>query len=227
MTNLSKYSEHFRDLTPEDIEKNFDQIARRIEAFRLRLDLEYILPHVKGPDVLDFPVGTGRFYPNLIRDYTVYGYDISAPYVERARRLHPEIAAHFDVASFEHIPHGRQFDTIVSLRVLNNIADLPQAAKNISAILKPGGRWIFNYPPTGRHAADMAALMAAGGMTLVDARRYDAHTAMGEFSRPLAALYTRLRGGIEGGFVPYLVFRIFDALFGRRGTILWIFEKAQ
>jgi len=227
MTKLSKYSEHFRNITSEDVEKNVAQISRRIEAFRLRLDLEFILPHVKGPDVLDFPIGTGRFYPNLVGKFNVHGYDICQPYVERARHLNPDIASNFQTASFESIPFERKFDTIVSLRVLNNVGDLALAISSIARILNPGGRWIFNYPPSGRHGAEMTRLMSAQGLSLVSARRYDAHTAMEGFSRPLAAFYSRFRSAIEAGLVPYPLFRLFDALYGRRGTILWVFEKSQ
>src|SRR4051812_31078306 len=90
--DFSKYSLHYRDMDPATADRAHASLQRRIEDYRLRLDLEKIMPFVKGPDVLDFPIGTGRFYPNLIGRFKVYGYDISGEYIRRAKAQNPQIA---------------------------------------------------------------------------------------------------------------------------------------
>ncbi|MEK9968854.1 MAG: class I SAM-dependent methyltransferase [Ferrovibrio sp.] len=222
---ISKYSEQYLNLTADQVRRNLDQIDRRVEAFRLRIDLDAISPFIKGPDVLDFPIGTGRLYPHLMKHYTVWGYDIAPAYVERARKLNPSIADHFKPGQFEDVPQDRCFDTIVSFRVMYNVADFPSAARNVASVLKPGGRWIFNYPHEGRHTAEMPQILAAAGMQIVTSKRYDGYTAIESMSRWEKAAYDRFAAAIKRGWVPFALYRLFEHIYGPRGTTLWVFEK--
>ncbi len=224
--NLSKYSIHYRDMDPATADRALSSLQRRIEDFRLRLDLGKILPWIKGPDVLDFPIGTGRFYPHLLGRYNVFGYDIAGEYVRRARTRHPEIAAHFAECSFETIDASRSFDTIVTLRTLNNVGDTELAVRNVASILKPKGRWIFNYPVTGARYSELPALLSRHGLRVISECDYDFHAGTvhdGSLGQRIYARYLRL---IEAGLVPYAVFGAVDRVFASRGTHLFVCEKS-
>lgn len=222
---ISDYSAHFRDLSREKAAENASSMVKRIEEYRLRLDLEKILPWVKGGDVLDFPIGTGRFYPNLLGRFNVFGYDIAPLYIEAAQQAHPDIADHFATCSLEEARRDRSFDTVVTLRTLNNIENLQLAIGSIAAILKPGGRWIFNYPPEGRNFTVLKDWLQQAGLTVIHRERYDFHTGMKAMTRIELGLYGRFRNMIERGAVPYGVFRALEAAVRWRGTYLFICEK--
>jgi len=223
----SDYSIHYRDMNPEQVQRARDSLVKRIESFRLRLDLEKIVPRIRGPRVLDFPIGTGRFYPHLLGRFEVYGYDISGPYIALAKRSHLDIADRFAVCSFEEINDKGEFDTVVTLRALNNIHDLERAVRNISSIIKPGGRWIFNFPPTHERVSDLPCILAESGLLVIERMTYDLHAGNRSFGRIGAAVYARFLGLIERGLIPYAVYRIVESLFACHGTFLFICEKRR
>lgn len=223
--DFSKYSVHYRDMDPATADRAHESLQRRIEDFRLRLDLEKILPWIKGPDVLDFPIGTGRFYPNLLGRYNVYGYDIAGEYIRRAKEQNPKVADHFAACSFEEINRSRSFDTIVTLRTLFNVKDTDLAVRNACSILKPGGRWIFNYPPQGETYPKLRSILEVNGFTVLLQKPYDFHYGYSHFSRVGQRLHGYLLALIERGFVPYFAFRILEFFFGKHGTVLFVCEK--
>lgn len=225
--NLSKYSIHYRDMDPVTADRAHASLQRRIEDFRLTLDLEYVLPWIKGPDVLDFPIGTGRFYPHLLARYNVFGYDISGEYIRRAQAQNQRIADHFAECSFEDINRSRAFDTIVTLRTLNNVGDTELAARNAASILKAQGRWIFNYPPEGERYSDLRKILTDSGFSILLRKNYDFHYGHSNFGRIWRRLHGYLLSAIERGLVPYFVFRSLETLFGRHGTTLFVCEKSK
>jgi len=226
MTKLSDYSIHYRDMRPEGVRRASESMERRIEQFRHKLDVELILPRVKGPDVLDFPIGTGRFYPELLGKFNVHGYDISEPYIKRAQANNPHIADQFAVCSFEDINRERAFDTVVTLRTLNNIQDIRIAIRNVSSILKPGGRWIFNYPSTGQVFANLDCILFQSGLEVVEQLTYDFVANIRNVSRPTYAIYSRFLALIEKGWVPYTGYRAAEWLLHSRGTNLFVCDKS-
>ena len=221
---LSRYSEHYRGLDEEQASRNLESLQSRLEDFRLRLDLDRILPLIKGADVLDFPIGTGRFYPHLLDRFRVHGYDIAPRYIERARTLHPDIAERFKVCTLEQPDQGTLFDTVITLRTLNNIGDTDAAIRGVASILKPKGRWIFVYPPVGPNFQTMAQLLEGNGLRVVERRRYDVHASV-RHTRIGAALYSRYLRLINAGLVPYFAFKAVDRLLARHGTELFVVEK--
>jgi 2-polyprenyl-3-methyl-5-hydroxy-6-metoxy-1,4-benzoquinol methylase len=225
--DFSKYSVHYRDMDPATADRARESLRRRIEDYRLRLDIEKILPWIKGPDVLDFPIGTGRFYPNLLARYNVYGYDISGEYIRRAKAQNPQIADHFAENSFEEVDRSRAFDTIATLRTLFNVKDTERAVRNAFAILKPGGRWIFNYPPIGDTYPKLRGILEANGFKVLKQEPYDFHYGYSHFSRAGQKLHGYLLALIERGFVPYFAFRTLEFLFGKHGTVLFVCEKTK
>lgn len=225
MTKLSEYSAHYRDMSPDGVRRASDSMERRIEAFRHRLDVELIVPRVKGPDVLDFPIGTGRFYPELIGKFNVYGYDISGPYIKRAQEQHPGLADHFTICSFEEISRHQLFDTVITLRTLNNIHDTATAVKNVCSIMKPGARWIFNYPSQGQEFNNLHSILARNDLSVTEHLTYDFVTNIRHVSGSVYATYARFIGLVERGLVPFGIFRVVDRLLRSRGTNLFICDK--
>jgi SAM-dependent methyltransferase len=224
---FSKYSLHYRDMDAATADRAHLSLQRKIEDFRLRLDLEKILPLVKGPDVLDFPIGTGRFYPNLLGRFNVYGYDISGEYVRRARAQNPGIAGHFAECSFEDIDRSRIFDTVVTLRTLNNVGDIQLAMRNVATIIKSEGRWIFNYPPQGLWFSEMENLLNKNGWSVSRRVTYDFHYGHSHFGRTGQRFHGYLLALVERGLVPYPVFRFLEFCLGSHGTCLFVCEKSK
>jgi 2-polyprenyl-3-methyl-5-hydroxy-6-metoxy-1,4-benzoquinol methylase len=222
--SLSEYSKRFRDIGDEQLKKNREKMANRVEDFRLRLDLEVISPLIKGPDILDFPIGTGRFFPNFIDKYNVFGYDICRPYIHSAQAMYPEIAGNFQVCSFEKITSEKKFDTVVSLRVLPNIENLELATQNVSSILKNHGRWIFTYSPRESRFSDLPAILANAELKIVKRVFYDFHSGQRGMGWIETGLYARFRRAVNSGYVPYFLFRIWEALRGRKGTCLFVVQ---
>lgn len=222
---LSRYSEYYRDLDEQQASSNLESLRSRLEFFRLRLDLDHILPWIKGPDVLDFPIGTGRFYPNLIGRFNVHGYDIALRYIERARALHPEMADRFKVCTLEQPDQTRAFDTVITLRTLARVDDTGVAVRSVSSILKPGGRWIFNYPNYEKDYDALPRMFEQSQLRVLREISYDLH-AGNDSNRIAAAIYTRYRSLIERHLVPYLAFKAVDNILALRGTRLFVMQKS-
>ena len=225
-SNLSKYSVHYRDMDPATADRAHASLQRKIEDFRLKLDLEKILPWIKGPDVLDFPIGTGRFYPHLLSRYNVFGYDIAGEYVRRAAARSPEIATHFAEYSFEAVEAIRLFDTVVTLRTLNNVDDTELAVRNVTSILKPEGRWIFNYPSSGARYAELPEFLSRYGLRVIYECDYDFHAGAVHEGSVGQRIYSRYLRLMEAGMVPYAAFRAVEFVFGSRGTHFFVCEKS-
>lgn len=224
---LSRYSEHYRDLDEQQASRALESLQSRLEDFRLRLDLDHILPWIKGPDVLDFPIGTGRFYPHLIGRFNVHGYDIAPRYIERAKALHPEIADRFKLSVLEAPDQGKAFDTVITLRTLARIGDIDAAIRGIASILKSGGRWIFNFPPYEKENFQLVSKsLQNSGLQIINAINYDLHSGGGS-SRIGSAAYTRYRNQVENGHIPYWIFKTIDRAFSWRATRLFIVQKTN
>lgn len=222
---LSRYSEHYRDLDEQQASRALESLQQRLEDFRLRLDLDHILPWIAGPDVLDFPIGTGRFYPNLIGRFNVHGYDIAPRYIERAKSLHPDIADRFKVCFIEKPDQDKVFDTIVTLRTLARIGEIDAAIRGVASIVKPGGRWIFNYPSYEKSFQALPQMLQDNGLRIVSRKAYDLHAGNGSH-RIAQAIYTRYRKLIEAGLVPYVAFKTIDRMLAQRGTRLFVVQKS-
>ena len=221
----SGYSLHFKTLDPALYEQNKAGLETPLEHLRLRLDLELIARHARGPDVLDFPIGTGRIYPRLMADFRVFGYDICEPYIEQARVLHPQIAEHFQVNSFEELDRSRKFDSILSLRVLDGIKDLDAVLPNVADILKPEGRWLFTLDVPPERLPAFTETLKAAGLRMAALERYDIHATMRSMGPLAARLYGYWRALIARGLVPYPLFRAVDRTFAGRGTGFFVVER--
>lgn len=116
-----------------------------------------------GEQILDVGSGTGQLTAQIAqRGAAVSGIDKSATMVEAARKSYPEIA--FEEADILHYSSARQFDAVFSNATLHWVRPPEQAAAQICALLRPGGRLVAEFGGAG----NIAALIQAAGEVLED-----------------------------------------------------------
>jgi len=120
--------------------------------WRIRLQLMNALAQQgKGQRLLDIGCGVGEelsLYHKL--GYEVEGVEPAAEMRRLASERHPEIADRIHEGSIYALPlEDRQFDVVLSIEVVRYLEDVVAAGREISRVLKSGGRWIFTVtPPT-------------------------------------------------------------------------------
>jgi SAM-dependent methyltransferase len=205
---------------------NASTLKSRRERHRLRLDQVMLRRYLLGPDVLDFPVGTGRLLEFTFQNYNLYGYDISPVYIELAKEAYPEISEHFEAHSMELISNPRQFNSIYSLRVTRHIKDFPRAVASMAQILAPGGRWIFNIAPEHPSFAQLPMLLSEHDLLLRKQVKYDAYSGCASLTGFPRYIFARWMQLVELFPVPFWMYRLVDTLFlPFTFTILIVAEK--
>lgn len=223
---LSKYSLMYKHQSEELRDVNVEKLQKPIEDYRLRLDLRIMRKYLKGPRVLDFPIGTGRMYPQLMNEYEIYGFDICANYIERASSFYPAIADHFQVQAFETLDATNKFDSVYTLRTLNGIKDIPAAVESVSRIVNPGGRWLFNLPIENEVDADMPDILKRNGFKLVKRLKYDAYVNYGLFHPVLNRIYGSLwMRGVNRHLIPDWLFRLVDRALAGSAVHFYVAER--
>lgn len=118
--------------------------ARAVRALELR----------DGAVVLDLCCGTGDFFDPLRRaakNVRVLGADFCVPMLALASRKHPNVP--IQAADACRLPFADEsFDAVTIGWGLRNVADLPQALREIARVLRPGGRMVsvdMNRPRQG------------------------------------------------------------------------------
>ena len=104
------------------------------------LELDLILPHVKGKRVLDVGCGTGLVLQEL-RKVAAHaeGIDSSSGMLRAAKERGLKVRE----GSATSLPYkGGSFDVVVSLKVLPHIEDIHAALREIARVLRLGG-WAF------------------------------------------------------------------------------------
>lgn len=99
-----------------------------------------------GKRVLEVGCGTGYFTENFIQSGAeLYSIDISPDLLQKAI-ARCGTRAHFDVCDIEALPYKDGFfDAAVGIRVLHHL-DMDAAFREITRVLKPGGRIAFCEP---------------------------------------------------------------------------------
>jgi ubiquinone/menaquinone biosynthesis C-methylase UbiE len=123
--------------------------ARGSDGHALRARLAVLLDMVgEGPgDALDAGMGPGRLVGELAnRGWRVSGVDAAPQMVVTARRRTPEAEARLVVGTIEAIPFPDEaFDLVVATGVLE-YAELDRALRELTRVLRPGGRAVVSYP---------------------------------------------------------------------------------
>jgi SAM-dependent methyltransferase len=144
------------NMAPTDCEMALQQVRER----RLLLDqvdrwlLEEISPFL-GQRVLEVGCGLGNLTAHLLDRELVVGIDVSA---ESVRQLQTQYSSYAnfqavvgDITDSQILELGRfAFDTVLSLNVLEHIADDELALQNMAQLLQPGGRLILIVPAHDR-----------------------------------------------------------------------------
>ena len=123
-----------------------------------------LLPDVRGRMILDAGCGSGRYLRELeSRDATVFGVDLSAPMLMRARESTARIAR----ADVRALPFAASsFDLVVCGLALGDVAELELALQEISRALRQGGRVIYSVVHPAGEAAGWSRTFQIDGREL-------------------------------------------------------------
>ena len=128
-----------------------DKIAPAALGYQLILETGYIK---EGSRVLDIGCGPGNFtatYAEVGAD--VVGVDLAPQMIGVAAKRYPHIT--FQTANVEELPFDdERFDVVVSGYVNQYLARPGVAFREVSRVLRPGGRFIFVVPTRGRESGD-------------------------------------------------------------------------
>ena len=146
-----------RAVSEADAIRAFDAAAEKFDAMYESPDLsgEWLRARFAlalellggGPgEVLDAGMGPGRLTAELDqRGWTVWGVDGSPSMVALARTRVPEASERLLEARIERLPFGDDhFDAVVSTGVLGYVDDLEVALRELTRVLRPGGRLVFS-----------------------------------------------------------------------------------
>jgi SAM-dependent methyltransferase len=118
-----------------------------------------MLGDVRGKRVLDYGCGHGMASVVLARrGALVTGFDLSAGYVEEARRRAAanEVVAYFRQADAEDLPFADQsFDAVWGCAILHHL-DLQRAGAELRRVLRPDGVAVFCEPWGGNPVLEFA-----------------------------------------------------------------------
>lgn len=109
--------------------------------------LNKFTPHIGG-DILEVGCGIGNFTKLLAEYGRVWAIDINRKYLENLKKGLKEgvCAGYGDIEKGDYFFKEKKFDVIVCLNVLEHIKNDGMALKNLSNLLKPGGKLILLVP---------------------------------------------------------------------------------
>lgn len=102
----------------------------------------------KGARLLDLGCAFGFGTRLPAKHFETYGHDLSAPYIERARRALPDVT--FTVGPADSVPYPDAFfDAVLLLDVLEHVEDDGAVLREIARVLRPGGSLVMSVPNQG------------------------------------------------------------------------------
>ena len=153
--------------------RTYDILVRLFPIWRTWLKAG--LPLIKGPRVLEVGFGTGYLVPQYAAHCEVYGVDINAALIKKARAnlIRTGMRASLEQASVEQLPYQDGcFDTVLSTMAFSGFPRGEQAMAEMTRVLKPEGRLIIvdiSLPRDGNLAGTVVArAFEAGGDILRD-----------------------------------------------------------
>lgn len=100
--------------------------------------------HIKG-DILEVGAGIGNITPLISKFGTVWAIDINRMYLSRLKKK--KFKAGFgDIEKGSYFFGNKKFDTVISTNVLEHIENDEKALKNMSRLLKKGGKMVLLVP---------------------------------------------------------------------------------
>jgi len=115
--------------------------------------LRAVLPHLRGPRVLEASFGTGWLLTQYARDYETHGIDLNAAMASTAERAchRAGVTAHLCRADVARLPYrSGHFDTLVSTMAFSGYPDGAAAMAEFTRVLNADGRLVMvdvSYPP--------------------------------------------------------------------------------
>ncbi len=98
----------------------------------------------KSLNLLDAGCGTGWLTKELSKNFTVQGCDASSILINYAKKTYPDIKYNVVDVTAPNLPFtSDSFDAVVANLSLHDMADVPQALKNLCQIIKPKGKLII------------------------------------------------------------------------------------
>ena len=138
---LEFYDERYK----HDYMKDFSDLYEACRVVIVREMLARLLGEPRR--ILDYGCGQGR-YIDVVRERStapLVGSDISRVALDTAQRRHPD--ASFLLMDDERVPDGNgAFDLIVSVEVLEHVADVDAATREFGRLLAPGGTLVATTP---------------------------------------------------------------------------------
>ena len=146
---------------PERFTRDWDRYYTRIARFYdtcvrwlpfWRRWIGAVLPHVRGPRVLEVSFGTGHLLTRYPGDLEVHGVDLNRRMVETARANLQRTGSRARLVrgNVERLPYrDGVFDSVVSTMAFSGYPDGERALDELLRVLRPGGRLAIvdvNFP---------------------------------------------------------------------------------
>ena len=119
---------------------------RQNPSYKREFYRNFILKHAGSEParMLDVGCAFGGFLASMPKAWDRSGIDISTFAIQQAAQKHPEL--HVASATLDSNPFPGPFDVVTSFDVIEHINDLENVARSVTALLKPGGLFVFVVP---------------------------------------------------------------------------------